>query len=56
MPRYIIEGCCKDTGHVSNRTNRHFRDDMQRQLDGFAKRIKNLLFNQNRRNMRVLDK
>jgi hypothetical protein len=36
MPRYIIEGCCKNTGHMSNRTNRHFRDDMQRQLDGFT--------------------
>jgi hypothetical protein len=55
MLRYIIDGCCKDTGHVSNRTNCHFRNNMQFQLDGFAKRIKNLLFNQNRRNMRVLD-
>jgi hypothetical protein len=55
MPRYITEGCCSDASHAANRNNRHFRLDMQYQLDGFAKRIKNMLFNQNRRNMRVLD-
>jgi hypothetical protein len=55
MPRYIIDGCCQNQEHVANRTSRNFRSDMQRQLDGYTKKIKNILFVQNRRNLRVMD-
>jgi hypothetical protein len=55
MPRYVIGGCCMDVRHVANRLERNFRSEMQWQLDGATKRIKNFLFHSNRRNMRVLD-
>jgi hypothetical protein len=55
MPRYVIGGCCQDARHVANRLERNFRTDMQWQLDGATKRIKNFLFHSNMRNMRVLD-
>jgi hypothetical protein len=40
---------------VSNRNERFYREDMQRQLDGVARTIKNFLFKTHRRNMRVLE-
>jgi hypothetical protein len=55
MPRYVVEGCCQDPEHVKNRGERYFRDNMQRQLDGVARSIKNFLFKTHRRNMRVLE-
>jgi hypothetical protein len=55
MMRYVIEGCCQNPGHVSNRNERFYREDMQRQLDGVARNIKNFLFKTHRRNMRVLE-
>jgi hypothetical protein len=51
----ITSGCCDDVLHVSNRLDRHFRENIQQQLDAFTKKIKNQLFNSNRRSMRVLD-
>jgi hypothetical protein len=39
MMRYVIEGCCQNPGHVSNRNERFYREDMQRQLDGVARNI-----------------
>jgi hypothetical protein len=55
IPRYVTEGCCADVRHVANRLDNGFCTDLQRQLDSATKRIKNFLFNSNRRNMRVLD-
>jgi hypothetical protein len=55
MMRYVIESCCQNPGHVSNRNERFYREDMQRQLDGVARNIKNFLFKTHRRNMRVLE-
>jgi hypothetical protein len=55
MPRYVSSGCCADVLHVSNRLDRNFRMNIQQQLDNFTKKIKNHLFNDNRRSMRVLD-
>jgi hypothetical protein len=55
IPRYVTEGCCADVRHVANRLDNGFRTELQRQLDSATKRIKNFLFNSNRRNMRVLD-
>jgi hypothetical protein len=40
---------------MSNCLEKTFRTDMQWQLDGATKRIKNFPFNSNRHNMRVLD-
>jgi hypothetical protein len=53
--RYVVEGCCQDPEHVKNRGEWYFRDNMQRQLDGVSRSIKNFLFKTHRRNMRVLE-
>jgi hypothetical protein len=55
MMRYVSEGCCQNPDHVKNLADRSYRDDMQRQLDGVTRSIKNFLFKTHRRNMRVLD-
>jgi hypothetical protein len=55
MPRYIISGCFDNEQHVSNRKHRFFKEHMQQGLDGVARKLKNYLFNANRRNMRMLD-
>jgi hypothetical protein len=55
MPRYVTDGCCQNPEHVKNRSEHFYRDDMQRQLDGVARSIKNFLFKTHRRNMRVLE-
>jgi uncharacterized membrane protein YgcG len=55
MPRYVTAGCCEDPSHVSNREDRHFRADMDLQLDSLKRTVKNFLFNTGRRNFRILD-
>jgi hypothetical protein len=55
MPRYVTAGCCEDPSHVSNREDRHFRADMDLQLDSLKRTVKNFLFNTGRRNLRILD-
>jgi hypothetical protein len=45
MPRYITEGCCQDVRHVANRLDRGYKQSMERQLEGVAKKFKNLLYN-----------
>jgi hypothetical protein len=55
LPRYITAGCCDDPAHVSNREDRHFRADMNLQLDGLRRAVKNFLFNTGRRSIRILD-
>jgi hypothetical protein len=55
MPRYITEGCCQDVRHVANRLERGYKQSMERQLEGVAKKFKNLLYNVGKRFTRVLD-
>jgi hypothetical protein len=55
LPRFVIGGCCQDVRHCANRMDPNFRADLQRQLDGAIRRIKNYLYNCNRRTMRVMD-
>jgi hypothetical protein len=55
LPRFVIGGCCQDVRHCANRMDPNFRADQQRQLDGAIRRIKNYLYNCNRRTMRVMD-
>jgi hypothetical protein len=40
---------------VSNRKHRFFKEHMQQSLEGVARKLKNFLFNGNRRTMRMLD-
>jgi hypothetical protein len=55
LPRYVISGCCDDPTHVSNREDRHFRSNMNQQLEGLRRNVKNFLFNTGRRSIRILD-
>jgi hypothetical protein len=55
MPRYVVEGCCQDARHVANRLDRGFKQNMERQLEGVAKKFKNLLFDAGKRFNKVLD-
>jgi hypothetical protein len=55
MPRYVIEGCCGDNTHISNRSDRHFREDMTLQLEGLKNTVKHYLFTTGRRSYRIID-
>jgi hypothetical protein len=55
MPRYVIEGCCGDSGHIANRVDRHFREDMCLQLEGLKNTVKHFLFTTGRRSYRIID-
>jgi hypothetical protein len=55
MPRYVIEGCCGDSSHIANRADRHFRDDMNLQLEGLKNTMKHFLFTTGRRSYRIID-
>jgi hypothetical protein len=55
MPRFITEGCCQDFRHVANRLDRGYKQSMERQLEGVAKKFKNLFYNSGKRLTRVLD-
>jgi hypothetical protein len=50
----MLPGCYR---HVTNRLDRNFRNygTMERQLEGVAKKFKNLLFNAGKKFMRILD-
>jgi hypothetical protein len=55
LPRYIIDGCCKDARHVSNRLDPFFHDDQLDQLDGVKRHLKAYMFNHRRKNVKVVD-
>jgi hypothetical protein len=55
MPRYVIEGCCGDNTHISNRSDRHFREDMTLQLEGLKNTLKHYLFTTGRRSYHIID-
>jgi hypothetical protein len=53
MPRYTVAGCCSNTGHCSNRRYQDF--EQQQYLDIVKKNLKDYLFYDGYRNIRVLD-
>jgi hypothetical protein len=55
LPLYIIDGCCKDAKHISNRLDPFFQDDQQDQLDGVRRHLKAYMFNHRRKNVKVVD-
>jgi hypothetical protein len=54
MPRFIIDGCCKDARHVSNRLDPFFQDQLD-QLDGVRRHLKAYMYNHRRENVKVVD-
>jgi hypothetical protein len=55
LPRYVIEGCCQDARHVSNRLDPFYQDDQLDQLDGVRRHLKAYMFNHRRKNVKVVD-
>jgi hypothetical protein len=58
MPRFIIDRCCKDARHVSNRLDPFFQDDQLDQLDqleGVRRHLKAYMFNHRRGNVKIVD-
>jgi hypothetical protein len=55
IPMFMVDGCCREDSHITNRQDRDYRANLERQLDGVATKFKNLLYNAGKRFMRVLD-
>jgi hypothetical protein len=55
LPIFVVDGCCQDANHITNRQERDYRANLESQLDGVATKFKNLLYNAGKRFMRVLD-
>jgi hypothetical protein len=55
LPRYVIDGCCQDVRHVSNRLGAFFHDDQLDQLDGVRRHLKAYMFNHRRKTVKVVD-
>jgi hypothetical protein len=55
LPRYITAGCCSEPGHCSNRRFQDFEQQQQQQLELLKKQVKDFLFYDSYRNIRVLD-
>jgi hypothetical protein len=55
MPRYVVNGCCDERGHVSNRFQRGFKDEIVAKLNEVKTNIKNFLFINHYRNVTALD-
>jgi hypothetical protein len=55
MPRYIVAGCCSNPSHCSNRRYQDFEQQQQQHLDIVKKNLKDYLFYDGYRSVRVLD-
>jgi hypothetical protein len=55
MPRYVANGCCDERGHVSNRFQRGFKEEIVAKLADVKMNIKNFLFINHYRNVTALD-
>jgi hypothetical protein len=55
IPRYVVAGCCGSSGHVTNRLEPYYLEDMQMQLDGYRRHLKEHLFIAGRKNIRLYD-
>jgi hypothetical protein len=55
LPRYIVSGCCSDPQHCSNRRLLDFEQQQKQSLEYLKKTIKDYLFTNGLRFIRVLD-
>jgi hypothetical protein len=55
LPRYVAAGCCSDPDHCSNRRVLDFEQQQQQLLDLLKRGLKDFLFANNYRAIRVLD-
>jgi hypothetical protein len=55
MPRYTQAGCCSEPDHCSNRRFQDFEQQQQQNLDMAKKHLKDYLYYDGYRNIRVLD-
>ena len=56
LPRFISNGCCADSEHVSNRTDLDYYVRMKEDLSKCCGNIKDFFFTSAHRNCRVMDK
>ena len=55
LPRYTAHGCCGDADHAPNRNSAGFKEKLLTDLDSMRRDIKDLCFNANLRNFRVIN-
>jgi hypothetical protein len=55
LPRYVVSGCCSESSHCSNRRFPDFEQQLQQQLDITKRNLKDFLFYDGYRQIRVLD-
>jgi hypothetical protein len=55
FPRYLLQSCCDDPGHVTNITSRYYREDMEEQLDRYKWGMKEHIRSLGRKNIKILD-
>jgi hypothetical protein len=55
MPRYLINSCCDDRRHITNRGDSNFKTTMTVALADAKQNIKDFLFHSGKRNLKVLD-
>jgi hypothetical protein len=55
MPGYLVNSCCDEKEHISNRFQRNFRDTLMSKLADLRANLKNFLFMNGYQNMVVLD-
>jgi hypothetical protein len=55
MPRFVTGGCCTEPGHMPNRTQPGFLDNMVKELEEVHKQVRDFLFVENLRHVRVMN-
>jgi hypothetical protein len=55
LPRYIIGGCCEDRGHGTNRADPDYKKKMLADLETMNRNLKDFVFCEGNRNMRLFD-
>ena len=54
IPRYLVDGCCEDLRHGSNRKEADFRPDLELAVMEVRKNVRDFCFRQGIRNTRVV--
>jgi hypothetical protein len=55
LPRFVTGGCCTDPGHMPNRKQPGFMDNMVKELEEVHKQVRDFLFVENLRHVRVMN-
>jgi hypothetical protein len=55
MPRYMVAGCCNNRGHVANRLEPYFAEELKIQLEGYRRHLREFLFTAGRKNIKIYD-